>query len=1064
MPKRTRMLALRGVLLIIPSLALGQSTSATITGQVADPSKAVLQRAAVRAINNNTNVRYEALTNQSGTYLIPSMPPGDYRIEVEKTGFRTIVKPDIILHVQDTIELNFEMAVGSASETVTVEGGAPLVNAESASVSTVVDRQFVENIPLNGRTFQSLIALTPGIVFTGQPPNTGSGGTGQFSVNGQRSDANSFNVDGVSANFGTSPGSFLGTQGAGNIGGTTALGTTQSLASADAIQEFRVQTSTYSAEFGRQPGGQISIVTRSGTNSFHGLLFDYLRNDKFDANDWFANSNGQPRPPERQNDFGGTFGGPVRIPFLYNGKDKTFFFFSYEGLRLRLPKFALTNVPTLCLRGKGGCGSGQLAAPAALQPILNSFPAPNGRDLGNGFAEFSTSYTDPSSLDATGIRIDHNLTQNWNLFGRYNDVPSVKGTRGTFDLSVLSTSPQHARTLTLGLNGVLSPRSTNEFRFNYTSNTAASKTTPQALYGATPVAISDLLPPQFFTPTAGGFVVFDFPGLTAGSFNTQLGFLGGLLQDQRLINVTDNFSLIRGDHHFKFGIDWREIKPHADTNSSRVDVFFLAAQSVFDNSATQANISGSRVVNPIFKNFSAYGQDSWKVSRRLTLDLGVRWDVNPAPGEASGNLPLAVKDVSNLATLELAPYGTKTWATTYNNFAPRVGAAYQLSQHARRETVVRGGFGIFYDTGNAQGASGFAGRYPYPFLVNRTITTGVSYPLSPAVIAPNVLPDPRNLIAPYGSVTVFDPHLKLPYTLGYSFAVQQSLGKDQAMTLTYVGNSGQRLLQQLEKNLIGINPKFTTIGLTTNNATSSYNALQAQFQRRLSRGFQILASYTWSHALDFDSNDSGRFVPAYGNSFYDVRHNFSAALTYDVPVHTRYSVVNAVFGAWSVDSSFLARTGFPLDLIARQVTDSSGNLTAVRPSVIAGQPLYIDDSRLPGGRAINRTAFSIPSAGQVGNLGRNVVRGFGMFEQNLGLRREFKIWETMRLQLKGEAFNIYNHPNFGAVQTTLTSANFGQATGLLNQLLATGGSAGRTSSLYTPGGPRSLEFAIRLSF
>ncbi len=295
-------------------------------------------------------------------------------------------------------------------------------------------------------------------------------------------------------------------------------------------------------------------------------------------------------------------------------------------------------------------------------------------------------------------------------------------------------------------------------------------------------------------------------------------------------------------------------------------------------------------------------------------------------------------------------------------------------------------------------------------------------------------------------------------------AVQQSLGKDQSITLTYVGNSGRRLLQQLEKNITAINPRFTIIGLTTNNATSSYNALQAQFQRRLSSGFQVLASYTWSHALDFDSNNSGRFVPAYGNSFYDVRHNFSAALTYDIPVHTRHSVVNAVFGGWSVDSSFLARTGLPLDLIARQVTNSDGSLTAVRPNVIAGQPLYIYDSALPGGRAINRAAFSIPPTGQFGNLGRNVVRGFGMFEQNLGLRREFQIGETVRLQLKGEAFNIYNHPNFGEVQTTLTAANFGQATGLLNQSLATGGSAGRTSSLYTPGGPRSLEFAIRLSF
>lgn len=276
------------------------------------------------------------------------LPPANYAVTAQRDGFAPIRVENVVLNVNDQKALQIQLKAGNVNATVMVEG-ASLINAESAAVGTVVDRQFIENIPLNGRTFQALIALTPGIVFTGAPAfQTGSGnsgGTGQFSVNGQRSDANSFTVDGVSANFGTAPGSFLGTQVAGNLGGTTALGTTQSLASLDALQEFRVQTSTYSAEFGRQPGGQISIVTRSGTNEWQGLLFEYLRNDVFDANNWFANAKGQPKPPMRQNDFGGTFGGPVVIPRLYNGRNKTFFFFSYEGLRLRLPNFTLSNFP-----------------------------------------------------------------------------------------------------------------------------------------------------------------------------------------------------------------------------------------------------------------------------------------------------------------------------------------------------------------------------------------------------------------------------------------------------------------------------------------------------------------------------------------------------------------------------------------------------------------------------------------------------------------------------------------------------------------------------------------------
>ena len=267
------------------------------------------------------------------------------------------------------------MAVGATTESVTVKAGQLNINTTNGAVSTVVDRQFVENMPMNGRSFQTLIELTPGVV------PTGSAGGGAFAVDGQRVDSNSFYVDGVSANFGSSAtGSSVNGIGTSYASGTTpglaGQGTTQTLASVDAMEEFRVQTSTYSAEYGRQPGGQISIVTRSGTNSYHGTLFDYLRNTIFDANNWFSNFNRQPRPPEHQNDFGGVLGGPIRIPGLYNGKDRTFFFFSYEGLRLDLPTFNLSNVPTPTLRQ---------SAPASLQPILNAFPLPNGMDLEMGW-------------------------------------------------------------------------------------------------------------------------------------------------------------------------------------------------------------------------------------------------------------------------------------------------------------------------------------------------------------------------------------------------------------------------------------------------------------------------------------------------------------------------------------------------------------------------------------------------------------------------------------------------------------------------------------------------------
>ncbi len=302
------------------------SQNATLSGRITDPSKALIAGARVAAIGAGTNAQYQAASGASGEYVLANLRPGSYRIEIEKSGFKRLVKPDVILHVQDALNIDFEMTLGGATETVTVEGGAPLVNTGSGAVSTVIDRSFVENLPLNGRSFQTLILLTPGVVATA----TASDDQGQFSVNGQRANANYFTVDGVSANFGVTAYGPLVQAAGGALPALSALGGTNSLVSVDAMQEFRIQTSSFAPEFGRTPGGQISIVTRSGTNAFHGTLFEYFRNSMLDAKDWFTNLNGLQKPEERQNDFGGVLGGPIF-------KNKTFFFFSYEGLRLRQP-------------------------------------------------------------------------------------------------------------------------------------------------------------------------------------------------------------------------------------------------------------------------------------------------------------------------------------------------------------------------------------------------------------------------------------------------------------------------------------------------------------------------------------------------------------------------------------------------------------------------------------------------------------------------------------------------------------------------------------------------------
>src|SRR5947199_3204703 len=381
--------AFAGVVIAVLSLSLigfGQTTSATIMGRVLDPSKAAVVGADVQATNVDTGSTYKGATNGIGLFSIPGVSPGNYRISVTKPGFRSVVKPDVVLHLQEVVALNFDLPIGSASEVVTVTGGAPMVNTIEATVGTTIDQSYIANMPLNGRRFQDLILLTPGV--TTQTPAaistglTGLGVTGEFSVNGQRPESNYYSVDGVSANVGTAAlGLTLGAGPSGSLPAATTLGTTQALVSVDDLQEFRVQSSTYSAEYGRNPGGQFAFDTKSGTNQWHGTAFEYLRNDMFDANDWFNGYRKIKASALRQNDFGGTLGGPVRIPGLYNGKDKTFFFVSYEGLRLIQPQPAsVMLVPDAALRAN---------TPSPLNQVLNAFTlqtagAPD--DTANGVA------------------------------------------------------------------------------------------------------------------------------------------------------------------------------------------------------------------------------------------------------------------------------------------------------------------------------------------------------------------------------------------------------------------------------------------------------------------------------------------------------------------------------------------------------------------------------------------------------------------------------------------------------------------------------------------------------
>ena len=395
--------ALHLLLLILwtTTAVIAQSTNATISGLVLDPAGRVIPNADIKILNESTGVLYSGKTNETGIYTVSILPPGQYRLQVSKIGFKSLIKPGIVLNVQSAVALNFTLPLGATSETVTVDAGASLIDTTDAAVSTVVDRQFVENMPLNGRSLQSLISLAPGVVQTPLPYGSSAGDSGEFSVNGQRTEANYYTVDGVSANVGASANGTFGAGASGLLPSQSALGTTQSMVSIDALQEFRIDTSTYSAEYGRTPGGQISLQTRSGTNTLHGTLSNYFRNDALDANNWF-NDHTIPvtaKTSERQNDFGGTVGGPVFLPRVYDGRQRTFFFYSYEGLRLTVPTAAITTeVPDSYLRQ---------STPPALNPIIDAFPVANGSEVSGttGLAYFTGAYSLPSALNTNSARI-----------------------------------------------------------------------------------------------------------------------------------------------------------------------------------------------------------------------------------------------------------------------------------------------------------------------------------------------------------------------------------------------------------------------------------------------------------------------------------------------------------------------------------------------------------------------------------------------------------------------------------------------------------------------------------
>lgn len=1024
------------------SLAFADASSASVSITITDTSGAVIPDATAVLRNSDTNQQQTSASNKSGNASFPFLRPGHYSLTVSKNGFADVTVNRILLNVGDQKYLQLVLKVGAENQSVTVDGSGAMINTTDGSVSTVIGRQFVENIPLNGRSFQDLIQLIPGVV-TQSPQYSGSspGSGGDFSINGQRTQSNYYSVDGVAANVSAGPSAYTGYGAAGVTAATSALGTTQSLLSVDDLQEFRVESSSYSAEYGRSPGGQLTFVTRSGTNLYHGSAYDYFRNGWFDANDWFNDQLGQSKEQLHQNDFGGTLGGPVWISHLYRGKDRTFFFTSYEGLRMTQPVAAsIQYVPDIYMREQ---------APTAIQPLLNAFPLPstNGVDYGTSqapsLAQFYKGYAVPGRIDSTSARIDQTFTPALSAFFRFADTPSSVSTRYN---SILTSERMNTQTYTLGTTYSLSSPATNQFRLGYSRSFSGSTSIADSFGGAVPVDLSRIMGTSL--GTAGQDVDAEPAIYIAGVGFTELN-TPEVSARQHQWNLIDTIDITHGVHHLKFGIDYRRIltaqRPHPAIIYGEYD----SAQSVLSNSADFAEYGQYLSSKPVYNQTAIFVQDDWRINTRLSASGGLRWELAPPPHNASSPQPYAVVgSLSDPASLTLAPTGTPLWHTPWYDFAPRLGIAWQAHATPNWATVVRAGGGVFFDTSNQIAVVAFGG-----FGFN-SLAFYYSTPLPLTAAQEDV---PVSTTPPYNNLSIYPSHFQLPYSLEWNTSIEQGLGESNVATISYIGAAGRRLTAMQELSLGRLNSSFATV-LYARGVTSDYDALQAKFQRNVAKGISALVAYTWSHSLDYGSNFAALPVTR-GNSDFDVRSSFQGGLTWELPRVKLSSLPSHLLNEWALDGRVMARTGYPITLQGDLRLDAAtGSEYYSNLDLVHNQPIYLHGNQYPGGWALNPSAFAYPSGTNAGDAPRNFVRGFGESQVNFAVKREFPFSEHLRLQFRAEAFNIFNHPTFGYVDPYLFDATFGQATQMLNRSLGT------VAAQYQQGGPRSMQFALHLAF
>ena len=986
------------LLLCLALPAFAQFDTGRIVGTAKDASGAVLAKAQVKVTNLGTGRVYEATTNDQGDYVVPALPVGKYKVEVTQAGFKTSSVTDIILHTGEAARADVSLPVAGGAEAVNVTADANPVNTTTSELGTVIDSRTVTDLPLNGRDFTSLITLVPGAVTTAQTNSLGGFETQFAGVNVLLDGADATRIDTNAT--------------------STDLGRQQSRisrASLDSIAEFRVLSSTYSAEYGRSMGDVVNVITKSGTNNYHGNIFEFFRNDALDARNYFATTD----IPLRLNQFGGNLGGPIV-------KDKLFFFVNYEGVRQVVTTPATSSVLTDAARA---------GAVASMLPVINAIPHANGPAVPGApqLAEFIGTLRTDLREDTGSVKVDWNAGNKDTLSFRYNIVDSFTGTQ--YNSADGSVSPSYSRNhlFKATWNHTFSPTLLNEVGF------AFNRPNTDSLGGG------------------NGFPIFQCSAFWGCGGANDFGLAPGpalfsIRRPQHSFEFLDTLTKITGRHTLKFGADIRKVR----SGSGLDPQFFLAYDNFNDflgNFNIQLSTLGWNLSYLGNTNLDFFAQDDIKVTRRFTVNLGLRYEYNTV---LSGP-QIANFDVN---TLTVGTPGAPLYRPDRNNFAPRIGFAWDIFGSGK--TVLRSGFGIFYSPQLTGAALSLAQNLQPTVNVNLfdlfAGTTCNGNPLAYPVPA-NISCTPT----PPQSVNALDPNMRDTYSMHWSFGVQQQLVKNTVLEVAYVGNRGMKLpagasSAGLELNLSPVpfapnqlSPNFANIRLLGDFLSSTYNSLQVSVRRHMAKGLTLDANYTWAHEFDDAVNIFNAFQDSHNPQGdwsvgdIDVRNNFTLGLVYDIPIAS--SLPPRLGKGWQVSSIFQARGGLPYNIANAAPFLGTDQY---RPSFVPGVNPIPANYNVPNNQ-FDPAAFS-PDPNNPGNVPRNFGRGPGFNQLDLGISKTTMLTERYNLQFRLDTFNLFNHPNFA------------NPSGILNDLQNRGKSTSTIGNSVGTGTSRQMQLALKFIF